>query len=60
MVVSEGPFRVGLGGVGIGGGSESRCAALFCAVLCRAAIGGGGGGGAKRPCAAERLLSRAV
>ena len=30
-----------------GGGSESPCAALFCAVPCRL----WGGGGAKRPCA---------
>ena len=44
VVVSKGPFRVGSGEVGIGreGGSESPCAALFCAVPCRAAMGGGG------------------
>ena len=34
-----------------GGVSESPCAALFCAVPCRAVPPVGGGGGAKRPCA---------
>ena len=39
--------------VGIGGGgSESPCAALFCAVLCRAAYGGGGQRGLV-PCRAK-------
>ena len=59
VVVSKGPFRVGSGEVGIGreGGSESPCAALFCAVPCRAVpCPHGGGGGAMRPCATERLL----